>query len=1002
MSLEASKNQHLSIALSDLFLICKKRRFFLLLFVVTFGLLAFFYSLTTVPEYMSQATFREKGKSQAGVNYGSFTSMILSGVTPPGNQEAISTLKSRTLVEDLIRRLGLQASINKKGSQSSILTTMKNNLLVEIALWRRKPGLVLPDISQGVEMINVKYDHVFPAGLQLKFLDDKEFEVTWSKEKIKGRIGDQVKLDGLQFTLVGMQPQPMQEYQINLQPMYLTLKTVTSKLFIESDREDKTLLYLRYNHENRFKSAEVLNCLMEIYQDYLKIEQKRVLNEQLAYLQSRHDSMSKQLNQMMEEQASALSSEVISSGFPSANDALEFWAGTQREYAKSLLAIELELRRLNQAKQEGSTFYERYSSEGNGAPVINTIVSQIRQLKQQSDSLELAVREEASKDESKMAKGQEEISYQFTQLEEVQHYLEEANQMIALLSQEKLPGSEFRLYSDSRFMIKTWCEKLIQSKEKAAEYESCKANFHNYLENLIHLMKVQENAITERLTHQQNIHHEFQGIDLETARELYINYNRDLNAVEAEIKQKQFIAEQMKDPAFEISSLSTVLRDNVSQNMISQASDLLLNLKDQKNRSLKEQERLREELEIQKKFLGIHLDQTIQLLSLHEKLLKEKILALQNTRLVLVQEEISVLEKHLHDHISTRITNLLQERDVLERHQRELQREMAKLPAKWASEKLFDQQMKLSGHMVEEVTHLVETKNTTSNLELIQSAPLDNAISPVQPKSPKLILLTLVGSLFGAFFAISIIFVQSITKGLLVTFENLRFSGQHVSGVLSNQYQSRSKHLSDHDLNCLRKLSTFLQTEAVAKSLKKRVLLVIGRGQDYSQDLAELFVKKGTRVLLMPLIFDGSEGSNEGLLQYLEGQVNEPLITEKDGYHVLCPGGISRFSNELLGSHAFSQLMEKLDKQYDWILAITKKSTKDSETEQLANVFDEIVISITEQNWNEISHLVALSKDKALSFLLSDQQHTNLGNNLECGNLSQISIARLVSRNTVS
>ena len=108
------------------------------------------------------------------------------------------------------------------------------------------------------------------------------------------------------------------------------------------------------------------------------------------------------------------------------------------------------------------------------------------------------------------------------------------------------------------------------------------------------------------------------------ATNLYLDYSKQLVQMEGKIRQNLFFIHQLENPEFEISSLSAQVEDEVSQNIIRKASELLLNLRDQNNQSLKEQERLKEELKLQRTFLCIHLNQMVALMELNKQLMERK------------------------------------------------------------------------------------------------------------------------------------------------------------------------------------------------------------------------------------------------------------------------------------------------------------------------------------------------------------------------------------------
>lgn len=609
MSTTPPKPQHepeVLVSLSDFWQTCKFAKRKILKGALCFALLAVIVRLGMPVEYMATSSFREKGRGQSGIGDSALSALLIANATNNNHGEAIALMKSHTLLERLVRKLGLQASLVKKEARYPRLAAIRDNLRVEYALFNRRVGPILPDLQMEIAAQSIIYTGEIPISLRLRFISEESYQVSAPHQGMLGvgKLGSIFSTKDAGFSIIRKSVQPLTglEYVITLQPMSMVTKGIMAKLQIEADRDDRTLLVMKYSDPQRQRAAEILNVLMFVYQEYLRDEQERVLGEQMDYLKTRHDEVRDKLQQMMDNHAIALSLDVASTGCIDVKQAMEFLTVTQQQYTRELFAIDLELKRLQQVEAEGSGYYERYATDHDKSSVINAIVAQIRGLKQQSDSLELALNDSLL-DESKGAKAKEQVVAQFIELSDVRELGDNASQMMVGLQLGIMPDPSLRLFNDPRYMIKDWC-KAVGNYQDKQQQESCLVNFKAYLSNLVHLFYVHEKALQERLTHQQSIQQEFQGIDLATTKELYLTYSRDLNGVEAEGRQLRFVIDQVDDPAFEISSLSTILRDGVSQNMIDQASKLLLALRDEDNRSVREQERLKSDLSIQKGFLS--------------------------------------------------------------------------------------------------------------------------------------------------------------------------------------------------------------------------------------------------------------------------------------------------------------------------------------------------------------------------------------------------------------
>ena len=339
----------------------------------------------------------------------------------------------------------------------------------------------------------------------------------------------------------------------------------------------------------------------------------------------------------------------------------------------------------------------------------------------------------------------------------------------------------------------------------------------------------------------------FHGFSLASAKDIYLALVRDLQENEAALKQLDFVIKQLESPEFEITSLTAVLSDPVSHEKIMKASQLSHSLKDSANRTSRELERIEEELKVQKQFLKMHLTETSHLLELKKGVFEEKALRLQHAMLEMSEKEIALLEKQLSDYKRARLLNFQDEKRTVEKHQAELKSRIAALPEKWMQEQLFEQLLQRNHRRVENVAMMVESKNISNNLELVQSAPLDLAIAPLHPKSPHLILLTLSGALLGAFFS-SLYFIGSgVLKGVPLTQSNLAINGFKAAGLLFYRKRDTILPLFDSNLDTLRRSLAYLPAIPTA------LLTLCGSGPDFSDTLADLLRKRGERTLRLHL-----------------------------------------------------------------------------------------------------------------------------------------------------
>lgn len=943
------------ITLSDILLICKRSRGAILSSILTFASLALLYTLTRPVEYKSEATFREKAKSP-DTSKGSSLAMII-GMPELNENAAISLMKSRKLIERTIKERGLQAKISPKGIRLQILRNIPKNLVAEYAHLTDAEKALLADPVVYIKANDIIYNEESPLQLRLRFVDEEHFQVCGpsGRDYGTGILGVPFQGPSFAFTLLRTDALPIakRQFKLNLKPISMVAEELVPKINAEPDYMDKGLLNLSFRHTNRQEAALFLNTLMDLYQQFLREEHQRITGEQVAYLNKRQDETAIKLHQIMRDHAQALSENMAT---------IEFLFQNQQSFSQKLLMIDFELKRLDKALNEGLANYDRLSIETGDPLNINQILAEMRRHKQHADTIDMALRhiEKEDPETQKLL-----FAEQMNKLDTLRLQSGEAKKLLAALEDNKFLPASVQLKNP---MLRQWRDKLASS-EKALQqapakdrealqgcHATCLANFQAYLSNMLRLFAIEERLLQERLSHLQSPQSEFQGINLNTASQLYVSYSKNLNDIEADILHYQFILDQMQDPAFEPSSLSTVLEDPVSREIISRAGNIGLQIKDENNHSPRELERLKLDLAQQKEFLSIHAGQTLQLLKLRQKLYQEKIVALQIETRALLQQEISLLENSLSDYLASRIGNLKHEKSVIEQQQLGLRQTMQKMPAKWAAEKLVDQHLETNRKMVEEIAKMVESKNIALNLDLSQSAPVDLALPSLNPESRKSLLFLIIGALFGAFSSIGFLLTRAVATGLPATKDSLTNMHQHVCGTIS-----------DDLLDPLRRAEAYLCRPG---EKNQSLLLLIGTGPDYSSQFAELLKKSGKRVLLMSLSFGSPTLPEElpGLLQCLEGEASEPKIL-KTGCDHISSGGFTRYSSELLLSKRFQQLNDKLKQEYDWILAVSRSPLASGEAETQFGLFDHALITVTDEKLKDLDTYLNAQEGKRVSFL---------------------------------
>jgi hypothetical protein len=426
---------------------------------------------------------------------------------------------------------------------------------------------------------------------------------------------------------------------------------------------------------------------------------------------------------------------------------------------------------------------------------------------------------------------------------------------------------------------------------------------------------------------------EFSGLNLATAQGLLVEYTRQRDSLQAQIRESVFLREQLGKSGFEMSSLGGVFDDGVIKDLVGKASQIALQLKDENNRSTREQERLIEALNTQKNFLSHYLFQTVELKRLRLKLFADKIISLQQATLALLQSE----------------------KDLLKNKLQELNGKMGDLPEKWRRESLLTLKKEIGAMMLEGVSQLVETKSLGQHTFQTASKPLDKAFPPLSPKPPKILLLSLVAAFFSGLGCYFLVFCKALIKGLPSSDETLRVSGFPVSGRISAYCNTDLSQIQQKDLETLRHLLNFLTARNTGPA-GMVAICIGGKCPDYSLPLAELLAMRGLQVLVIQCVFDKVVHSDEmpGLWQYLQGQTPDLPLQHRATYDLLTTGSTSRYGTEILCSLKFKELLCKFKQRYDIVLLYCSAEPVEVEGLSLLKIADAALITVQQENKDDL------------------------------------------------
>jgi tyrosine-protein kinase Etk/Wzc len=479
----------------------------------------------------------------------------------------------------------------------------------------------------------------------------------------------------------------------------------------------------------------------------------------------------------------------------------------------------------------------------------------------------------------------------------------------------------------------------------------------NELKHENELFSLQEKIVQEQI---QDTPCSFKGFDLTTVRTLLVDYCKKLDKISEEMSNFSRLASELSESDFEISSLSAALLDPLSQRLIVEASEIALKLKDEKHRTTKEGNRWAEELSLKKKILKKHLDQLYKIEQVKFDLVQDRMSSLQAIKLGSISGEISVLQASLADSIKERKTALLKEKKILSEKMKKFLDGLSDIPDRWRKEKWLNLKTQMAIKMVQGLTELVEAKTISSHLEHVESKPLDLATNPAVSCSPRLFLKAFFGAFLAGFAVFSRSFLRIVLKGFPSSNEKLCAMQYPVLGEISTFCDGpRVEPLQASDLDALRQIFLFLDKIP----LERKVVGIIGGiGPDYSFALAEHFSRMSLSTVVIRCDFNVQFSAEDlpGLLQVWKKvpSVCDIPLRKRQGYDYIPSGGYTPYGTEVIRSVAFKELLEKLKKDYNFVLMVLRGPLNSAGSLAPLSLCDSAIVTVSGEPTEQLTPFV--------------------------------------------
>jgi len=835
------------------------------------------YLLFSPITYEATATFQQAAPRDQGFDLRNFIRNF-SGTTPEGSTKSL--MLSRTILGETAQQLGLQASVEESGFLSQ-----KWDAFIGHFAKSSKP--------RPCRFQNVVYQGEKPKRVSITFKTEELFEIADQGKIVTGLKGIPVHWDSVSLTLIDRSPSIRQgkPYTLTIHPKRNVIESIKSKLTIKPLREEKELLLIKFENADPALAADLVNTLMEKYEEFLVSQNKTIVGTQLKYLDRRQQELSEKLDADLSEHIIVMKKSLQEQGFMGVQQELESILEPLKTHKERLHEIEIELASFN---NKTLTVDNTQNSTKLMQTFHDSLSTQIKETKAVIDAL------------------QEETS------------------------QQQYPTFA-ALVGDVNSAKELW--ESSKKEEDHRQYEDKKNQLLTHLHDFLHHLHSRQQTLNSSSEFVNHLESDFLGMTLENARQLFQQYCTQLDQLHSVLKQVIFFRDHLHEPHFELSSLTNVLDDGVTQQLVQGATQLENKLFDSDNYTAKEQDRMKASLATQKRFLESHLNQVMDL---------------GKIRIQLIQEKIAALSKTVHELLAREKIVLLAKID-------ELKHSLHMIPDLWHMEKRLDFKAQLTKGMMEGLTQLTESKNLSRHLYQVESKPLDSAIEPLTPLSSHCLLKASGVGIGMAVLYYFFVLINAFTKGLPLSLTTLRFLGASTCGSFTEQ--TDFDQLSENDLETLRSIVLFL----LSGEKKGSVVALLGeQGAPYSFNLARLLSLHEKKVAIIDCNLDRIVEPNEqqGLWQYLTTSITPINISPVQSCDFLSAGGTTRHSVEWLASDRFKVLLEQCQQKYDFILLLRQAKLRSQDSLQMLSHAHQALICLSTESQNVIMPYLDWSRQK--------------------------------------
>lgn len=415
---------------------------------------------------------------------------------------------------------------------------------------------------------------------------------------------------------------------------------------------------------------------------------------------------------------------------------------------------------------------------------------------------------------------------------------------------------------------------------------------------------------------------EIATLDLQEAKALLLNYNQKFDESREVISELKSILLKSKDANFPI-AFSILDERGISRDLIEKGRSLEMLLKDEKNRSEKEGERIKADLSIQRYFIEKQVESILEREERASFYLEKKIKALQERIVERLKEKSAEIDIKIKEEKEKELANFRAEKELLLVKANIFQKNNLDIPQKWEFENAFKLKIEQLTASLTQISESLEGKIFNKKTKANERLVFDwEARAFWHSNSVLSFAFFFVFVVFGYL----VYFLKAALRGFSVSEELLEDLGEKTLGTFFAEKFKTSETLA--------KAMLFIEKE------NAKVIGIIGNGYDNSHYIAINLVKMGKKVCLIK-----PERVNAFLLQ--KGEYDCFILNQ----------------HKLLGADLVREYIASIERdKYDYILLFTSSGAASIEGELFLSICDKIIVTLRDENVKKLSAVLGKSE----------------------------------------